>query len=391
MIIETVVLILGLSLVAAQDSNCDFYQQILAGRTYTVNSPGWPGSYGIGQTCRWVADCPTGYNCRLVCSEINLPQSQSCSVDRFLVSLTGNLQLSDAQTYCGRGSLNVLSTGTRISMGLVTSNRSSGGRFTCQLSAEPSTSSCRCGDRRWSRIVGGVETGVNEFPSMVGIADVRSSRMTCGGVILSPWYVLSAAHCFVNESPFNYAVIVGEHDVTVGDSPATQAYRISSFRSHPWFTETNYDYDISIVTVSNAIVYSERVGPVCLPFKFANSDLAGARVTMLGWGTLFPGGPSSNTLQKVDVDVITQGVCRSQEPSITDRHMCTFTPGKDACQYDSGGPVLYTDPSNGRLYSVGIISYGRFCASGYPGINTRVTSLLNWIQQNTPGANYCNV
>lgn len=62
----------------------------------------------------------------------------------------------------------------------------------------------------------GVETGINEFPSMVGIADIRISQIRCGGAILSRWYVMTAAHCVQGESPSNYAVIAGEHDITVG-------------------------------------------------------------------------------------------------------------------------------------------------------------------------------
>ncbi|KPJ21369.1 Cysteine-rich protein 2-binding protein [Papilio machaon] len=52
-----------------------------------------------------------------------------------------------------------------------------------------------------------------------------------------------------------------------------------------------------------------------------------------GWGTLFPGGPTSNVLQKVDLDVISQMTCRRSEPLLTPRQMCTYTPGKDSCQY----------------------------------------------------------
>ncbi|CAB3255220.1 unnamed protein product [Arctia plantaginis] len=393
MFLVSTVLLLGLHLASGQNAGCDFYQQVAAGNSYTINSPGWPNFYGRGLQCRWIVDCPAGFRCRLTCSEINIPQTQSCSGDRLMVSLTGNTALTDAQFYCGRGTLNVLSTGTRLSMGLISTLWSNGGRFTCQIRAEGSTPtppSCRCGDRRSrTRIVNGVETGINEFPSMVGIADIRTSEIRCGGVILSQWYVMTAAHCVRGESPSNYAVIAGEHDVTVGDSPATQAYAITSFNIHPWFTESNYDFDISIVTVRNPIVFSELVGPICLPFKFRNWDFAGATVTMLGWGTLFPGGPTSNTLQKVDVNVITQNTCRAQMPTVTDRQMCTFTPGRDACQNDSGGPVLYSDTTTGRLFSAGIISYGRFCASNFPGVNTRVTVLLDWIVQNTPGANYC--
>lgn len=56
---------------------------------------------------------------------------------------------------------------------------------------------------------------------------------------------------------------------------------------------------------------------------------------------------------------------------------------------DSGGPLLYTTESNRIAFLTGIISFGQGCATKYPGVSVRVTSYLNWIIQNTPGANYC--
>ena len=56
-------------------------------------------------------------------------------------------------------------------------------------------------------------------------------------------------------------------------------------------------------------------------------------------------------------------------------------------QYDSGGPVLWQDPSTRRLVHVGIISYGNTCADGNPAVNSRVGSYLNWIYQQKPTGN----
>uniref|UniRef100_A0A2A4JCN2 Peptidase S1 domain-containing protein n=1 Tax=Heliothis virescens TaxID=7102 RepID=A0A2A4JCN2_HELVI len=385
---KLVVLLWLLKYSSAQDANCDFYQEVTPGVDYYLTSPNYPGLYYAGQQCRWIATSPQGYNCKLECPSIELPQSTSCSADRLLVSRSGDPQLSGADTYCGRGSLTATSTGQTISVGLIASRSSSGGRFSCKLTAQAANTpqTCSCGERRQVRIVGGNETGVNEYKMMVAVADVRISEIKCGGVIISDRYVLSAAHCVKGQSAANYALVVGEHDITTGDSPATKAYRIDQFIIHPQFTESNYDYDIAILKSASKIEFSEYVGPVCLPFKF-NTDFAGRKVTILGWGTKFFGGPKSNVLLKANVDVISQSTCRNQV-QVTDRQMCTYTPGKDACQDDSGGPLLYTDPATGLLFSVGVISFGSSCASG-PGINTRVTALLNWIITNTPEVAYC--
>lgn len=59
-----------------------------------------------------------------------------------------------------------------------------------------------------------------------------------------------------------------------------------------------------------------------------------------------------------------------------------------ALQFDSGGPVLWQNPTTKRLVLVGIINYGFGCGSDKPGVNARVTSYLDWITYVTPGKYY---
>lgn len=89
---------------------------------------------------------------------------------------------------------------------------------------------------------------------------------------------------------------------------------------------------------------------------------------------------------------------------VSEAILCTYSAtGQDACQMDSGGGLMWrnyrrtTQPvaaasaveADGRLYLVGIISYGRQCGRNTPGFNTRVTNYLNWIIANSRGANFC--
>lgn len=162
---------------------------------------------------------------------------------------------------------------------------------------------------RRKRIVGGTETGVNEFPMMAGLVDVLLYKIYCGATIISNVHVLTAAHCLQTKLRANVAVIVGEHDVTTGkvdfeqryaldvqtkffaqfilsldtdsDTPATQALRSERFIIHPLYNAATYANDIGIVVV-RGIVFSDRVGPVCLPFAHATSSFEGSTVTLLG-------------------------------------------------------------------------------------------------------------
>lgn len=67
-----------------------------------------------------------------------------------------------------------------------------------------------------SRIVGGVETLVNEYPMMVGLVDVTLKIVYCGGTIITNRWVLTAAHCLDNQQVSNVGVLYGEHNLRVG-------------------------------------------------------------------------------------------------------------------------------------------------------------------------------
>ncbi|KOB77640.1 Uncharacterized protein OBRU01_03754 [Operophtera brumata] len=73
----------------------------------SIASPNYPGSYPRSKVCRWMADCPAGYQCRLDCT-LELPPTTGCSGDRVLISRTGDPQFYNAQTYCGRQKLTAI-------------------------------------------------------------------------------------------------------------------------------------------------------------------------------------------------------------------------------------------------------------------------------------------
>lgn len=54
---------------------------------------------------------------------------------------------------------------------------------------------------------------------------------------------------------------------------------------------------------------------------------------------------------------------------------------------DSGGPVLWQNPTTDNLILIGIISSGVGCASDEPAVDTRVGAYIDWIEDVTPGKN----
>lgn len=95
-------------------------------------------------------------------------------------------------------------------------------------------------------------------------------------------------------------------------------------------------------------------------------------------------GPVSGSLQKSYIKVAPTSKCmETYNGNETDRNqLCTYFTKVNTCQVDSGGPILWTDPSTGRLNVIGVISNRFTCAESTPSLQTRVATATNmhWIR-----------
>ncbi|XP_052901412.1 venom serine protease-like [Anopheles moucheti] len=390
--IVLIALVFGLLAVAfpfagAQFSGCDRQKTFTTGEVFYVETPNFPNYYAKGTNCRWQLTAPAGNTFYVNCYDIYLATSTGCKEDRLEISLQNDPTLAYATKYCGQNTFTLQSTGNRAVFALRTTTTSTGGRFRCQVVAQAAPK-CTCGLRRTSKIVNGVPTLVNEFPMMAALVDSASRAVFCGATIISEYHALTAVHCMRGRSIPASGLLVGDHDTKVGtDTSYSVLMRIASVTNHPSFVFSPSQNDIAIVRTVDRIIFNAGVLPACLPFRFSGSNFAGSIVEATGWGTLDYGAQVSTVLRKVSLNVITQPACQAAVANILPSHICTFTPNKDSCQYDSGGPLLYT--YGGYVYLVGIINYGQACATTKPSISSRVTSYLSWIQSMTPGITYC--
>lgn len=369
---------------------CNFQQDMIPGNMYYIYSPGYGtgNPYPANLYCRWFARAPSSYKINITCN-INLPYSASCppTKDRLLVSLTGDT--NNFHRYCGSGTFSMQSEGNNLLVELHVPKYTPGGNFSCSLTAPskptPPPPICECGKKKESRIVNGVETGINEYPMMAAIIDIEIRDLICGCTIISPRYVLTAAHCLVNRLPKNVGILIGDHDISnASETNSTKLLRAEHFIGHPNYNTNTQVNDIALIRVVDFISFTNEVGPVCLPFRYPDLPHVGDVVTVLGWGTVEHAGPKSDVLMKANLDVVDIATCKHTfgNDTVSENQICTFRRGTDACQADSGGPVIYDGE---RVWLEGVISYGKGCAIQYPGINTRVGKYLQWILQSTPG------
>ena len=135
-------------------------------------------------------------------------------------------------------------------------------------------------------------------------------------------------------------------------------------------------------------MFSTVVQPICLPEPGQDYDNVSALVT--GWGKLNSSGPQADILQEATVRTLSTEQCREIYGlnRISENMICAAGPGQDSCKGDSGGPlaVLGQDDS---YRQIGVVSWGQGCARpGYPGVYTRLTSLLAWIRERITHTDY---
>ncbi|XP_037043228.1 venom serine protease-like isoform X2 [Bradysia coprophila] len=351
--------------------SCDSTTNIAAGQTLNVQSP---GRYAAGSSCRYTIVAPNEYQVRATCN-LNMQDASNggCSSERFYFARDGRKDLSTSTYYCGSRTVSFTSNGNQMVLAYV--SKAYSGHFSCAI-----TTVCDCGWSISSRIVGGTQADVNEFTSMAGLISGTTRFIYCGGTIVSPKYVLTATHCLRYTTAANTAIVVGEHNVkTATDTPYTAVYAVRRFVEHPSYsTETDVN-DIGLVETGKEILYSRAVSPACLPFYYTSSTFNGTTVTASGWGSTEYGGPISDVLLKVDLKVLSNAQCRAKYPDVTSSQMCTYANEKDTCQYDSGGPLWYR-ATDARLFVIGLVVRGLGCGGITPGLNTRVASLLPWIE-----------
>ncbi|XP_069872119.1 serine protease 55 isoform X1 [Dipodomys merriami] len=244
-----------------------------------------------------------------------------------------------------------------------------------------------CGERpvfegktRYSRIVGGLEAEVGEFPWQISI-QVRNQHL-CGGSIISAWWVLTAAHCVNSQDifPVELSIIVGTTNLM---SPSMEVKEIASIILHKDFQVDTMDNDIALLLLTSPIQFNEAVVPICLPPQPLPARWHECWVA--GWGQTKPKDKMSMTaeLRKVPMVIGDWKKCVAMFPKLTKNMLCAGygNSSYDACQGDSGGPLVCAAEPGSQWYQVGIISWGKSCGQkDTPGIYTSLANYNLWIR-----------
>ncbi|XP_069572768.1 transmembrane protease serine 2 [Brachyistius frenatus] len=230
-----------------------------------------------------------------------------------------------------------------------------------------------------TRIVGGTDAVNGIWPWQVSLQ--INGQHVCGGSIISPYWILSAAHCFQRYSnPELWQVYSGD----VSLSQMMFGKKVHGIISHENYDKETNDNDIALLKLHSPLTFTRTVKPVCLPN--VGLDLsAGTQVWITGWGALKSSGPPPDILNQAQVTIYSRETCNKPlvlSGRVSHTMICAgkLEGGLDSCQGDSGGPLVVK--AGDLWWLVGSTSWGIGCAlRNKPGVYSNVPFFIDWIYE----------
>ena len=248
---------------------------------------------------------------------------------------------------------------------------------------------------------------IDEFPWQVALLrdDGRSNfdAQFCGGSVIAPTWVLTAAHCIEDQTADGIVVLYGTASLEA-EGRIANVRRIIPHERYRAGTDGAIENDIALLELESPIP-AETVR-LAAP-EAAWAEAAGGIAIVTGWGEQNPEGPAGDApaglaavqrarfpteLQSAALPIVDNATCAAAYgsqgmPSFDGRVICAGAIGEgvDACNGDSGGP-LQVQSSDGRYLQVGLVSWGQTCdTGGFFTVYTRVSAFADWITRTMAG------
>lgn len=236
-----------------------------------------------------------------------------------------------------------------------------GGAFAAQPKLQPEAI-------KESFITGGQSATPGQFPWQVSLRITDAHY--CGASIINTQWLLTAAHCVVDEIPSAIKAFVGSNLLSAGIK-----HDITIIRTHENYSRSTLAHDISVLRVTPNIALNNNAQPIPL----INRDVTNQELHVSGWGRVSTSGTIPVSLQFTTTIAISNNDCQ-RLITINEDNVCTaHSNGFGICFEDAGGPLV--------KYGEGLVGVSSFvvngCGSTYPDGFSSVYYHRTWIINNT--------
>ncbi len=258
-----------------------------------------------------------------------------------------------------------------------------------------------------TEVVGGQPVAQGTFRFMTFIrVEGQAGSFTCGGSLIAPLFVLTAAHCAEEDDgdvipADDFTLLIGRAVRSEGGQGVVRG--VVAVTPHPDydFDATGNEFDVAVLELDEAVPAN-----IAQPLAIVGSgetrfDVAGEPVVVAGWGRTVESNPvTEDRLRAANLNVVSNASCAAAygaDDFVQSVMVCAAFKGRDSCQGDSGGPLFARDiigfdvkkkkkKKKGhkrkkvripivREVQTGIVSFGIGCAEPeFPGVYTRLSN-----------------